>query len=75
MGHVSHMDVRRRGAYRILVGIPEERDHLEDQGLDGRIILKWIFNKWGGGMDWVDVARDMDSWQPLVNAVMNLCVP
>jgi len=23
-----------------------ERDHLEDQGLDGRIILRWIFRKW-----------------------------
>ena len=23
-----------------------ERDHLEDSGLDGRIILSWIFRKW-----------------------------
>jgi hypothetical protein len=23
-----------------------ERDHLEDQGMDGRIILRWIFWKW-----------------------------
>ena len=23
-----------------------ERDHLEDSGVDGRIILRWIFRKW-----------------------------
>jgi len=25
-----------------------ERDHLGDPGVDGRIILRWIFRKW----DW-----------------------
>jgi len=33
---------------------------LEDAGVDGRIILKWIFMKWDGGMDWIDLAQDRD---------------
>jgi hypothetical protein len=36
----------RRSVYRVLVGKPEERDHLGDPGVDGRIILKWFFRKW-----------------------------
>jgi hypothetical protein len=48
---------------------------LEDQGIDGSLILRWIFRKWNGGMDWIDLAQDMDRWQALVNAVMNLRGP
>jgi hypothetical protein len=44
---------------------------LEDPGIDGKIILRWIFRKWDGGMDWIELAQDRDSWRVLVNAVMN----
>jgi hypothetical protein len=50
-------------------------DHLEDTGVDGRIILKWIFERLEGGTDWINLAQDRDSWRALVNAVMNLRVP
>jgi hypothetical protein len=35
-GHVARMG-EMRGVYRVLVGKP---------GVDGRIILRWIFRKW-----------------------------
>jgi hypothetical protein len=28
-----------------------------------------------GGMDWVDLAQDIDQWSALVNTVLNLRVP
>jgi hypothetical protein len=34
-----------------LVGKLIERDYLEDPGVDRRIILRWIFRKWSGGID------------------------
>ena len=39
---------------------------MEDPDIDGRIILKWVFER----LD--DLAHDRDRWQALVNAVRNL---
>jgi hypothetical protein len=36
-------------------GNTRDRDHLEDRGIDGRIILKCIFKKW-----------DEDAWTGLI---------
>jgi hypothetical protein len=36
----------------IEVGNLSQRDHLEDLGIDGRIILRWIFMKWDVGV-WI----------------------
>jgi hypothetical protein len=53
-----------------------ERDNLGDTGIDGSIILRWIFRKLdGGGVDWIDLAQDKDKCRALVNADMNLLVP
>jgi hypothetical protein len=36
---------KKRNAYRILVGKPKEKDHLEDQDVGGWTILKWILER------------------------------
>ena len=53
----------------------KEREHLGDPGVNGRIILRWIFRKWDGGMDWIELVQDRQRWRALVNAVMKLRVP
>jgi hypothetical protein len=42
-----------RGVYRVVVGKPEGKNHLEDRGLDGRIILNGSSGSgiWGHGLD------------------------
>ena len=36
---------------RVLWGNLRGRDHLEDPGIDGRIILRCIFRNWRHGLD------------------------
>jgi len=52
----------RRGVFRVLVGKPEERDHVGDPGADGRIILRWIFRNWNvrlwTGSSWLRIGTD-----------------
>jgi len=42
--HVARMG-ERRGVYKVLVGKPKGKNHLEDLGVDMRIILRWIYRK------------------------------
>jgi len=60
-GHVA-CTVRRRGVYRVLMGNLRQRAHLEDAGMDGKIILRSIFRKWDGvawtGFIWLRIGTD-----------------
>jgi hypothetical protein len=42
------------------LGNLKERDRLRYLGVDERIILNWIFKKWDGSVDWIDVTQDRD---------------
>ena len=52
-----------------------ERKNFADPCGDGNIILKWVFKKWDGGMDWVNRAQDKNKRQALVNEVMSVSFP
>jgi hypothetical protein len=47
-GHVARIG-DRRVACRVLVGRSEANKRFENLGIDWRIILKWIVEKWDGG--------------------------
>jgi hypothetical protein len=72
--HVARMG-EGRGAYSILVGRREGRRPLGRPRHRWEDNIKMDLQKVGcGGMDWIDMAQDRDSWRALVNAVMNLRV-
>ena len=64
----------RKGSYRVLVGIHDERRQLGRHKRRWERILKWVFMKWDGGMDWIDMAPGRDRWRALVCAIINLRV-
>jgi hypothetical protein len=64
----------RENCTRFMCKIPKERNHLEDQCVDGRMGSEWMLGRLAGGMDWFRLAHDRDRWRAVVNAVMNLRV-
>jgi hypothetical protein len=49
---------KRRDLYRVLVRKPDRKRNLEDPSVDGRRVLRRMFRKWSGSMDWIDLAQD-----------------
>jgi hypothetical protein len=73
MGAACSTQRRDENSYKILVGKSERKNHSEDLGVDGRIILEWILQKQSGkvwtGLIWL---RIKDKLRVLVGTVMNL---
>ena len=45
----------RRGVKSVWWGNMRKREQLEEPGVDGRIILRWIFRVVSGGMYWIEL--------------------
>jgi hypothetical protein len=75
VGHVAYM-AESRGLYMVLVGKPEVKRTLGRPRHRWEDNIKMLLQKVGcEGKDWIDLAQDKDSWQALMNAVMNFLVP
>jgi hypothetical protein len=68
--------VKGRGMYRMLVGKPEGKRPLGRPKHRWENNIKMDLQEGGcGGMGWIELAQDRDTWWAFVNAVMNLRVP
>jgi hypothetical protein len=75
VGHVERM-VERRGLYRVLVQKPEGKRPFGKPGRGWEDNIKMDHQEVGcEDMDWVELVKDRNRCQTVVNAIMNLLVP
>jgi len=66
----------RRGMYKVLVEKPEGKRTLGKPRCRWKDSIKTDIQEVElGGMDWVALAQDRDSWWSFVNAALNFWVP
>jgi hypothetical protein len=52
----------------------KERDHLDDQDVDGRMGSEWLLGRLNRGVEWIQLAQDRGQRRDLLNTGMNLLV-
>jgi hypothetical protein len=61
-----HAWERREKCTRFWLESPKERDHWEDQGVDG---IRMDLRETGlGGVDWIRLSQDRDRWRAVLSS-------
>jgi hypothetical protein len=47
-------------------GSPKDRDHSEDEGVEGRMGSEWILGTLAGCVNWIRLAQNRDLWRAIV---------